>query len=55
MMNGFCPADVAATWADVSKAERWLGWCAQVAYDEGIRRLVAWYQANREWANLVEV
>lgn len=49
------PADVGATWADVSKAERWLGWRAQVAYDEGIERLVAWYRANRAWASQVEV
>jgi len=47
------PADVYATWADVSKAERLLGWRAQVAYDEGIGRLVSWYQENRAWAKEV--
>lgn len=49
------PADVYATWADVSKAERLLGWRSQVTYTEGIARLVAWYQANREWASQIEL
>lgn len=46
---------VYAMWADVSTAERWLGWRAQVVYDEGIGRLVAWYRANLAWASRVEV
>ena len=46
-------ADVPATWADIGKAERLLGWRPQVTTDEGIRRLVAWYQANRAWAREV--
>ncbi|HEY89804.1 MAG TPA: NAD-dependent epimerase/dehydratase family protein [Thermoflexia bacterium] len=44
------PADVMATWADISKAERLLGWRPQLTYREGIAALVSWYQANREWA-----
>jgi len=44
---------VYATWADVSKAARLLGWHSQVTYDEGIRRLVRWYRENREWAKEV--
>jgi nucleoside-diphosphate-sugar epimerase len=48
------PADVYATWADIDKAERLLGWRPQVSYREGIAELVRWYQANREWAKEVE-
>jgi len=33
--------------ADTSKAERLLGFKAQVDLDEGLRRLVKWWQANR--------
>src|SRR5262245_56043994 len=33
--------------ADVSKAERLLGFCAQVGLDEGLSRLVDWWQAQR--------
>lgn len=46
-------ADVRATWADIGKAERLLGWRPQVTTEEGIRRLVAWYQENRAWAREV--
>jgi UDP-glucose 4-epimerase len=34
--------------ADVSAAERRLGWQAQVGLEEGLRRLVAWWRAERE-------
>jgi UDP-glucuronate 4-epimerase len=44
------PADVMATWADIDKAERLLGWRPQVSYTEGIRRAVQWYRENRDWA-----
>ena len=44
------PADVYATWADISKAERLLGWRPQTSYREGIAALVEWYKNNREWA-----
>ena len=46
----FHPADVRATWANIQKAESLLGWRPQVSFREGITALVAWYQANREWA-----
>lgn len=36
--------------ADVGKAERLLGFRAGVSLEEGLRRLVAWWQANRERA-----
>ncbi len=46
-------ADVRATWADVGKAERLLGWRPQNAFDEGVGRLVEWYRENRAWAREV--
>ena len=45
------PADVPATWADIGKAEKLLGWRPQVTFPEGMARLVDWYQANRDWAS----
>lgn len=42
------PADVPATWADVSKAQRLLDWSPQVPIEEGLRRTVAWYRENRD-------
>ncbi len=44
------PADVLATWADIGKAERLLGWRPRTPFEEGVRQLVAWYRANRAWA-----
>ncbi|NUQ64680.1 MAG: GDP-mannose 4,6-dehydratase [Pirellulales bacterium] len=42
------PADVPATWADVSKARKLLGWTPEVSIEEGLRRSVQWYRENRE-------
>jgi UDP-glucuronate 4-epimerase len=44
------PADVPATWADVGKARRLLGWQPMVSFREGLSRLVSWYRENRSWA-----
>ena len=43
-------ADVMATWADVSKADKLLGWRSQVPIEEGLRRAVDWYRTNRDFA-----
>jgi UDP-glucuronate 4-epimerase len=43
-------ADMFTNWADVSKAGRLLGWEPQVGLQEGVRRLVEWYAAERSWA-----
>ena len=50
----FHPADVRATWANIQKAEKFLGWQPQVTFREGITALVEWYQANREWAKDIQ-
>jgi UDP-glucose 4-epimerase len=39
---GSFEVDVQRRWPDVSKAERLLGWKAQVPLREGIRRTVEW-------------
>lgn len=43
-------ADVLATWADIGKAERLLGWRPEVDFRAGLSRLVDWYRDNRHWA-----
>ncbi len=48
------PADVPATWADISKAERLLGWRPRLTFSEGVARLVEWYRENRAWASDVQ-
>lgn len=49
----FHKADMLSNLADVSKARRLLGWESQVNLEEGMRRLVDWYQAERDWASQV--
>src|SRR5215217_3293411 len=47
---GSFEVDVQRRWPDVSKAERLLGWKAQVPVREGIRRTVEWLRAQGEHA-----
>jgi nucleoside-diphosphate-sugar epimerase len=48
------PADVMATWADISKAERLLEWRPQTRFEDGLQQLVLWYRQNREWAKRIQ-
>lgn len=43
-------ADVDATWADISKARRLLGWRPETEFAAGVGALVDWYRHNRDWA-----
>jgi nucleoside-diphosphate-sugar epimerase len=49
------PADVPSTWADISKARRLLDWSPQVPLEEGLRRCVDWYLAERGWASAIDL
>lgn len=46
-------ADMLASWADISRAGRLLGWEPQVDLKEGLARTVAWYLAERSWASQI--
>jgi len=48
-------ADIKATWADISVARKTLGWTPKVNLDEGIKRSVAWYVANRRWLKKISL
>jgi len=48
------PADVLATWADIGKAKRLLGWQPRAQFREGLAHLAAWYRENRQWAKDVQ-
>ncbi len=45
--------DMPATWADISKARKVLGWSPQVSIEDGLKHLVDWYLAERGWASQV--
>lgn len=48
------PADVRATWADITKAEELLQWRPQTYHESGIENAVNWYLENREWAKEID-
>jgi UDP-glucuronate 4-epimerase len=41
------PGDVSRTYADVSRSREALGYDPHTAFDEGVRRFVEWYRADR--------
>ncbi|MCH8820191.1 MAG: GDP-mannose 4,6-dehydratase, partial [Acidobacteria bacterium] len=47
------PADVLATWADISKAEKLLNWRPVHHFQQGVESLFAWHQANQSWAKRI--
>lgn len=47
------PADMPATWADITKARTLLGWSPEVSFEDGVRATVNWYLENRPWASQV--
>ncbi len=49
------PADVPATWADVSKAKRLLGWTPETTWEEGLEQAVKWYLEHRSLANSINL
>ena len=48
------PADVMATWADIGKAVRLLGWRPQVRFEEGVHHLAAWYRKHHDLARHIQ-
>jgi nucleoside-diphosphate-sugar epimerase len=48
------PADMLMNWANVEKAKRLLNWEPQTSLQDGIAKMVAWYQAERDWASQVK-
>ncbi|GAB6072230.1 NAD-dependent epimerase [Venenivibrio stagnispumantis] len=45
----FHKADLKETWADITKAEKLLGWKPEIPFEEGIKRTIEWYLQNRDW------
>jgi nucleoside-diphosphate-sugar epimerase len=44
------PADVMATWADITRARTILHWAPETTFEGGVEALVRWYADNRAWA-----
>lgn len=48
------PADVPATWADITKARNLLGWEPEIRLEAGLQNAVSWYLDHRQWAREVQ-
>lgn len=48
-------ADVTETWADISKADRLLGWKPQISPEEGFQRSVDWAVKHAAWLKDIKV
>jgi nucleoside-diphosphate-sugar epimerase len=46
-------ADLLASQADVSKARSVLGWEPEISLEEGVQRVVDWYNQERSWAKQI--
>jgi nucleoside-diphosphate-sugar epimerase len=46
-------ADMSTNWASVEKARQLLGWEPKVGIQEGVSRLVNWYNQERSWASQI--
>lgn len=51
----FHKADMKETWADISKAERLLGWKPAISFEEGIWRTVDWHLREQAWVKEVRL
>lgn len=49
------PADVLMTWAKIDKARAVLDWQPKFKIQDGLRKLVEWYKAERNWASTIRV
>ena len=54
-LKPFHIADIKETWADISKAERLLGWKPAVTPMDGFQKSVDWYLANKSWCQHVQL
>ena len=51
----FHKADIVSTWADISKANKILGWKPTVSLEQGIKNTVDWYLENKYWFKKVKL
>ena len=49
------PADMKATWADIAKAKKILGWQPSVDLTHGLDESVEWFTDNQDWAARIKL
>ena len=48
------PADVAVTWADITRAREMLGWSPSTTLESGLAKFVEWYEGNRPFVREID-
>ncbi len=51
----FHPADMMATWADITKAKKILNWQPEIKLEQGIESAVKWFIENRSWVTKIKL
>jgi nucleoside-diphosphate-sugar epimerase len=51
----FHKTDLKETWADITKAQKILGWAPTVGIEEGLKKSMDWYLENKSWVKEIRV
>ena len=51
----FHPADMMATWADITKAKNILSWQPKIKRTQGLDESGKWFTDNRDWTTNIEL
>jgi UDP-glucuronate 4-epimerase len=51
----FHKTDLKETWADITKAQKILGWVPSVGIEEGLKKSMDWYLENKSWLKEIKV
>ncbi|MCX5913151.1 MAG: GDP-mannose 4,6-dehydratase, partial [Deltaproteobacteria bacterium] len=54
-LKPFHKTDLKETWADITKAQKILGWAPSVGIDEGLKKSMDWYLENKSWVKEMRV
>jgi UDP-glucuronate 4-epimerase len=49
------PADMQATWADITKATQVLSWQPNIDVEQGLEYSVEWYEQNHSWSSKISL
>ena len=51
----FNKADMQITWADITKAEKLLGWKPEISFEDGLKDCIDHYQANLDFYKSIKI
>jgi nucleoside-diphosphate-sugar epimerase len=54
-LKPFHKTDLKETWADITKAQKILGWAPRVGIEEGLKKSMDWYLENKSWVKEMRI